>query len=100
MAKKNESTKNITLYKNKPLVKRGNKVYLGYKDDSYMIEMEITDTAKSGDVDIATNVSIQLVDNNKLGRDRVVKKAERENMNKAMDIASFWLMDALGEEEA
>ena len=64
-----------------------------------MIEMEITDTQKSGDIDVATGVLIKLIDNTKLGRDRVVKKAERENMERAMDIASFWLLDALGEEE-
>ena len=97
MAKKTEN--NVTLYKNKPLIKKDNIVYLGYRDEQYMIEMEITDTQKSGDIDVATGVLIKLIDNTKLGRDRVVKKAERENMERAMDIASFWLLDALGEEE-
>ena len=98
MAKKTE-TKEVTLYKNKPLIKQGNVVYLGYRDEDYMIEMEILDTKKNGDIEIASNVLIKLIDNKKLGRDRVVKKAEREDMNKAMDIAAFWLMDALGDEE-
>ncbi len=97
MAKKAEN--NVTLYKNKPLIKKDNIVYLGYRDEQYMIEMEITDTQKSGDIDVATGVLIKLIDNTKIGRDRVVKKAERENMERAMDIASFWLLDALGEEE-
>ncbi len=86
---------NLTFYKNKPLVKKEGVVYLGYTDEKFMIEIEITDTDSSGN---ATNVLVKLIDNNKAGRDRIVKKAERENMAKAMDIASFWLLDALGEE--
>ena len=98
MAKK-EETKNLTLYKNKPLVKQGNVVYLGYRDENYMVEMEILDSKEVGGTEFATNVLIKLIDNTKFGRDRVVKKAEREDMNKALDIAAFWLLDALGEEE-
>ena len=98
MAKKTDEQK-VTLFKNKPLVKQGNKIYLGYCDESHMIEMEILDTATVGGEEIAKNVLIQLIDNTKVGRDRVVRKAERENMAKAMDIAGFWLTDALGENE-
>ena len=98
MAKKAEEKK-VTLYKNKPLVKQGNTVYLGYRDEEFMIEMQILDTATENGVEIAKNILIQLVDNTKAGRDRVVRKAERENMAKAMDIAGFWLTDALGESE-
>ena len=97
MAKKEE--KKITLFKNKPLVKQGNKIYLGYRDESHMIEMDIIDTTVEDGVEIAKNVLIQLVDNTKAGRDRIVRKAERENLAKAMDIAGFWLTDALGENE-
>ncbi|MBQ3054111.1 MAG: hypothetical protein IJC89_04325 [Clostridia bacterium] len=100
MAKKNENAITTTFYKNKPLVKKDNMVYLGYLDEAFMVEMEITDTAPKYGVEAATNVVISLIDNTKAGRDRVVKKAEREDLNKAFDIASFWLCDALGEEEA
>ena len=98
MAKKTEEQK-ITLFKNKPLVKQGNKIYLGYNDEGFMIEMDILETVKEGDIEVAKNVLIQLIDNSKAGRDRIVRKAERENMAKAMDIAGFWLSDALGENE-
>lgn len=98
MAKKTEEQK-VTLFKNKPIVKQGNKVYLGYRDESHMIEMDILDTATVDGVEVAKNVLIQLIDNTKAGRDRIVRKAERENMAKAMDIAGFWLIDALGESE-
>ncbi|MDP4118338.1 MAG: hypothetical protein Q8873_04010 [Bacillota bacterium] len=98
MAENEKLTKNITLYKNKPLVKRGNIIYLGYRDESFMIEMEITDTEKNGNTTSATAIEIRLIDNSRPGRDRVVKKAEREDIYKSIDIASFWLTDALGEE--
>ena len=96
MAKKTEEQK-VTLYKNKPLVKQGNKIYLGYRDESHMIEMDILDTTIVDGTEVASNVLIQLVDNSKAGRDRIVRKAERENIAKAMDIAGFWLTDALEE---
>ena len=96
MAKKTEEQK-ITLYKNRPLVKQGNIVYLGYRDESFMVEMEILETTTVNNEEVAKNVLIRLIDNTKAGRDRVVRKAERENMAKAMDIAGFWLMDALEE---
>ena len=98
MAKKNDEKK-ITLFKNKPLVRQGNKIYLGYSDESHMVEMDVLDTETVNGVEVAKNVLIQLIDNSKAGRDRIVRKAERENMAKAMDIAGFWLIDALGETE-
>jgi hypothetical protein len=86
---------NLTMYKNKPLVKKGDTVYLGYTDEAFMIEMDILE--KNAD-ESASNVLVKLIDNSKAGRDRVTKKAERENLSRAMDIAAFWLLDALGEE--
>lgn len=98
MANKTNEQK-ITMFKNKPLVKQGNKVYLGYRDESFMVEMDILETATENGSEVAKQVLIQLIDNSKAGRDRIVRKAERENLAKAMDIAGFWLTDALGESE-
>ncbi len=88
-------TKNTTLqYKGKPMIRRDNKIYYGSFSDSFIIEFSITATEKVDDIDVATAVTIELK-NTESGE--IIKKAERETLYKAIDIAEFWLMDALGE---
>ena len=87
---------NILTYKGKPMQRRENVIYFGSIQEDYMIQFTITDTTKNGEIDIATNVLIELKDNR---TGATVKKAERENLYKAIDIAEFWLFDALGEIE-
>ena len=85
---------NILYYKEKPLVRRGNMIYYGNPQDPYIILMIVNTTRKVGDLEVSDNITIQLQENQK-GRDRIIKKAEREGMFKAMDIAEYWLQDAL-----
>ena len=86
----------ILTYKGKPMQRRENVIYFGSFQEDFMIHFTITDTKKTGEIDIATNVLIELKDNR---TGATVKKAERENLYKAIDIAEFWLFDALGEIE-
>ena len=86
--------KMILTYKGKPLQRRENVIYFGSFQEDFMIVFTITDTTQNGEIDIATNVVIELKDNR---NGATVKKAERENLYKAIDIAEFWLFDALGE---
>lgn len=88
MAKKKEQT--ALIYKNRPLVKRGNTVIYGDISDEYYICMEITDTEKYEDLELATDIIVSLVSNG-----RVVKKAEREGLYRALDIGAYWLEEAL-----
>ena len=55
------------------------------------------DTKKVGDMDVASRVSVQLqlTDDSIKSRDRVVKKAEKDGLYSAMDVASVWLERAL-----
>ena len=87
---------NFLTYKGKPMQRRGNVIYFGNFKEDYIIQFTITDTQKTGEIDVATNVLIELKDNR---TGATVKKAERENLYKAIDIAEFWLFDALGEIE-
>lgn len=96
MAEKKEE-KNFLTYKGKPMIRRGNVIYYGSFDDDFMIEMTVTGTKKVGELEVATGVTIELKDTNKQGKDNVVKTAKREGLYKAIDIAEFWLRDALGE---
>ena len=59
--------------------------------------MQILDTQKVKDLDVATRVSVQLqlTDPDLKSRDRVVKKTEKDGLYNAMDVAAVWLDRAL-----
>ena len=84
----------ILQYKGKPLVRRGNMIYYGNPADRYIVVLIVNGTKKLDDMDLSTEITIQLQTNG-AGREKVIKKAEREGMYAAMDIAEYWLNDAL-----
>ena len=63
--------------------------------------MQILDTKKEQDLDVATKVSVQLqlTDPDLKSRDRVVKKSEKDSLYAAMDVAAIWLERALAGKE-
>ena len=86
-------------YRGYPLRRKDNLLYFGSMTDKYIIMMQILDTKKVKDMDVATKVSIQLqlTDPDLKSRDRVVKKSEKESLFAAMDLASVWLERALSQ---
>ena len=84
-------------YKGHPLKRKDNLIYYGSMSDKYIIMLQILDTKKIKDLDVATKVSVQLqfTDPDLKSRDRVVKKSEKESLYAAMDVASVWLERAL-----
>lgn len=86
-------------YKGHPLQRAGNIVYYGSMADKYIIMMQILETKKVKDLDVATKVSIQLqlTDPNLKSRDRVVKKSEKAGFWEAMDVATVWLERSLAQ---
>ena len=89
--------KKTLTYKGYPLRRKDNLLYYGSMADKYIVMLQIMDTKKVGDLDVATKVSIQLqlTDPNVKSRDRVVKKSEKESLYLAMDVAAVWLERAL-----
>lgn len=83
----------ILKYKEKPLVRRGNMIYYGNPEDPYIILLRVNSSEKVQDMEVSKNISIILQENN--GSGKMIKKAEREGMYAAMDIAEYWLLDAL-----
>ncbi len=81
-------------YKGKPLVRRGNMIYYGDPQEKYMIVMIVTSSTKKKDLEVTTGVTIQLMLNDGK-KERMIKQAERSGMYAAMDIAEYWLNDAL-----
>ncbi len=86
-------------YKGHPLRRKDNMIYFGSMSDKYIILLQIMDTKKVKDMDVATKVSVQLqlTDPEIKSRDRVVKKSEKESLYSAMDVASVWLDRALAQ---
>ena len=80
-------------YKGHPLRRKDNLIYYGSMSDKYIIMLQILETKKVKDMDVATKVSIQLqlTDPDLKSRDRVVKKSEKDSLYAAMDVASVWL---------
>lgn len=86
-------------YKGHPLRRKDNLIYYGSMADKYIIMMQILESKKVKDMDVATKVSVQLqlTDPNVKSRDRIVKRSERSSLYDAMDIASIWLTRSLSE---
>ena len=87
----------ILTYKGHPLMRKDNLIYYGSMADSHIIMLQILETKKVGDLDVATKVSVQLqlTDPNAKGRDRIVKKGEKDGLYTALDFGCVWLERAL-----
>lgn len=85
------------IYKGHPLRRVDNLIYYGTMAEKYIIMMQILNTKKEQDMEVATKVSIQLqlTEPELKSRDRVVKKSEKDSLYAAMDIATVWLDRAL-----
>ncbi len=86
-AAKKEQT--ALLYKNIPLVKRGNVIIYGDMFENVYIQMEILGTSQIKGLELANNVSVSLIENG-----RTIKKVEKESLFRALDIGAFWLESA------
>ena len=97
---KNSKTEGL-MYKGHPLRRAGNLIYYGTMAEKYIIMMQVLDTKKVQDLDLATKVSIQLqlTDPDLKSRDRVVRKSEKDSLYAAMDLAEVWLNRALSGKE-
>ena len=85
------------VYKNHPLRRVDNFIYYGSMADKYIVLLQILDTVKEHDMDVAKRVSVQLqlTDPNLRSRDRVVRSTEKGSMAEAMEFATIWLERAL-----
>jgi hypothetical protein len=84
-------------YKGHPFQRKDNIIYYGSFADKYIIMMQILETKKVKDLDVATKVSVQLqlTDPSVKSRDRIVKRTEKDSLYLAVDVAAVWLERAL-----
>ena len=89
------------MYKGHPLRRVDNLIYYGTMAEKYIIMMQVLESKKEQDLNVATKVSVQLqlTDPNLKSRDRVVKKSEKDSLYAAMDVAAIWLERALSGKE-
>ena len=87
----------VLMYKGHPLMRKDNLIYYGSMADSHIVMLQILETKKVGDQDVASKVSIQLqlTDPAAKSRDRIVKKSENDGLYTALDLGSIWLERAL-----
>ena len=80
-----------------PLRRKDDLIYYGDMSDSHIIQLQILESKPVGDLNVATKVSVQLQRTapDLKGRDRVVKRSEKDSLYAAMDVASVWLDRAL-----
>lgn len=92
-----KKTAETLAYKGHPLRRIGNMIYYGSMADPYIILLQIKETEKCSDMDVAKKVTIQLqrTDPTIKSRDVVVKSSEKESLYDAMDVGSVWLERAL-----
>ena len=85
------------MYKGHPLMRKDNMIYYGSMADSHIVMLQILESKKVGDNDVASKVSIQLqlTDPSARSRDRVVKKSEKDGLYTALDLGHIWLERAL-----
>lgn len=87
----------VLMYKGHPLMRKDNIVYYGSMADSHIVMLQILESKKVGEQDVASKVSVQLqlTDPNARGRDRIVKKSEKDGLYTALDVGCVWLERAL-----
>lgn len=87
-----EEIKTLT-YKGKPLVRQGQFVFYGSPEDKAILFMNILETKKSGDLDIATRVLVQIqsTDENVSFASKVIKQCEKKSFYDAFEIGMIWL---------
>ncbi len=85
------------VYKKHPLRRIGNMIYYGSMADPFIILMQVKETKREKELEIATKVTVELQRTapDLRSRDRVVKRSEKENLFAAMDVSAIWLERAL-----
>ena len=96
--KKEEKASPLT-YKGKLLARKDNIIYYGNPEDKYVIMMNITGTESKDGIELTKKITISLQTNVGGPKEKIIKQVEREGMFKALDIAEYWLNDALSEDE-
>ncbi len=81
------------IYKNKPLVRYGDKIYYGDPSDKYIVCLTVESKTQYEGQELPDSVQIQLMttDPTVSRRKRVIKSATKNGLFRSIDIAEAWL---------
>jgi len=96
MAEKKRSDK-IMSYNGNNLVRCGNVLYLGDLSASYFAMMQIMSTSMEKDLEVPNKVAVQIIANKPSlpPKDRVVRRAIKDDLYSALNVAHVWLQQNL-----
>ena len=94
-----EEKQEFMTYKGRPLVRIKKILYYGDMRDPYVVMLQIANTVESAGTEVAGHVVLQMMstDPNAAPTELVLKRAERDGLYAALDLASAWLDRQLGE---
>jgi len=80
-------------FKGRPLARTGNIIYYGNPQDDYIAMLTVLSTKKVEDITLSEKVLVQMLstDDTLPITERILKKAEKNGLSNALDIASIWL---------
>ena len=86
-------------YKGRPLVRSKKILYYGDMRDAYVVMLQVNNTTEAAGTEVAGHITLQMMstDPNAAPTEMVVKRAERDGLYSALDLASAWLDRQLGE---
>lgn len=85
-------------YKGYPLSRFNNIIYYGDPKGKYILKLIILETKKEKDLNIATNVSVELV--NSVNHNICKKSTTKNSLYYALDIGQIWLKKILTDEQS
>lgn len=90
------NTSHFFTYKGFPLLRKNNEIYFGSMADDYVVKIQILQTKKEGDMEVASKCKIyQMSTDLSLNPvEAIVKSSEKDSLYEALDIASIWLSRA------
>jgi len=84
------------IYKGRPVVRYGNKLYFGEPANPFMVVLTVLQNVN----DVPSRILVQLQNTDPalaFSNDKIVKEAERKNLFDAFEIGSLWLEKQLAE---
>ncbi len=85
-----------SMYKDRPLVRKGSEIYYGYVSEGHFVMMRILEKE---DVPDETKFAITLIHQKPDGGMQMLNSAQRVGAYNALELADIWLTNALSEQK-
>ncbi|MBR4319543.1 MAG: hypothetical protein IKI37_09655 [Oscillospiraceae bacterium] len=80
----------MMMYKNYPLVRKGNEMYFGYMSEPYVVYLKVENSQKQQDIIVSKSIKFYQMSTD-FNHPQPVQKAERDSLYEALDVAIAWL---------